>query len=83
MIITATEAQNNLSKYYKIAETEAVYIERRGGILLKLEKADKSEFMKMKLENLHGCFSESKESDFDKAKYERLVKKHGTSKASD
>jgi hypothetical protein len=83
MIITATEAQNNLSKYYKIAETEAVYIERRGGVLLKLEKADKSEFMKMKLEKLHGCFSKSKELDFDKTKYERLVQKHGASKTSD
>ena len=83
MIISATEAQNNLSKYYKIAETEAVYIERRGGILLKLEKADKSEFMKMKLERLHGCFSSCSESDFDKVKYERLVKKHGTSKTTD
>ena len=40
MIIKATEAQNNLSKYYKIAETEAVYIERRCGSFLKLTKAD-------------------------------------------
>ena len=46
---------------------------------MKLEKADKSEIMKIKLEKLHGCFSNCKESDFDKVKYERLVKKHGTS----
>jgi len=80
MIITATEAQNNLSKYYKIAETEAVYIERRGGYLLKLSRADKTEYMKMKLEELHGCFSKSSNSDFDQVKYERLVEKHGSAK---
>ena len=57
MIITATEAQNNLSKYYKIAEKEDVFIERRGGMVLKLTKADKEEFMRMKLGRLHGCFS--------------------------
>jgi PHD/YefM family antitoxin component YafN of YafNO toxin-antitoxin module len=82
MIITATEAQNNLSKFYKIAEHEDVYIERRGGILLKLTKADKEEFMRMKLENLHGCFEKSQKHDFEQVKYERLVKKHGPAKTS-
>ena len=80
MIIKATEAQNNLSKYYKIAETEAVYIERRGGAVLKLTKADKEEFMKMKLEKLHGCFSGSLITDLEKAKDERMENKHGQAK---
>lgn len=83
MIITATEAQNNLSKYCKIAENEDIYIERRGGIILKLSKADREEFMRMKLERLHGCFSKSLGSDFEKIKYERLVSKHGPAKTSD
>lgn len=83
MIITATEAQNNLSKYYKIAEKEDVFIERRGGMILKLTKADKEEFMRMKLERLYGCFSNSLESDFETVKYERLVSKHGPAKTSD
>lgn len=83
MIITATEAQNNLSKYCKIAEKEDVFIERRGGTILKLTKADKEEFMRMKLEKLYGCFSDSKEADFEKVKYERLVSKHGPAKITD
>ena len=83
MIITATEAQNNLSKYYKIAEKEDVFIQRRGGTILKLTKADKEEFMKMKLERLHGCFSDSLEADFEKVKYERLVGKYGPAKTFD
>ncbi len=83
MIITATQAQNNLSKFYKIAEHEDVYIIRRGGILLKLTKADKEEFMRMKLEKLHGCFDKSKKDDFEQVKYERLVAKHGPAKTSD
>lgn len=34
MIITATEAQNRLSKYCKLAEKEDIFIERRGGVML-------------------------------------------------
>ncbi len=83
MIITATEAQNNLSKYYKIAEKEDVFIEKRGNIILKLTKVEREEYMKMKLEKLHGCFSNSRDKDFDEAKYERLVNKHGSAKTID
>lgn len=80
MKITSTEIQNNFGKYLQVAETQSVYIEKKGSdSIFKLEKVDKKEMLQETLDNLYGCLKGSGLEDLDlgEARLRRINEKHG------
>lgn len=56
MKINSTELQNNFGKYLQLAETESIYIEKKGSdSIFKLQKVDKKELLSEILDDLYGC----------------------------
>jgi hypothetical protein len=79
MRVTSTEVQNNFGKYIQLAESQSVYIERKGSdYVFKLEKVNKKEMLDEILNNLYGCLKGSglENIDLDEVRYERIKKKH-------
>jgi len=79
MRATSTEVQNNFGKYIQLAESQSIYIEKKGSdYVFKLEKVNKKEMLDEILENLYGCLKGSglENIDLDEAKYQRIYEKH-------
>jgi hypothetical protein len=80
MRVTSTEIQNNFGKYIQLAETQAVYIDRKGSdSVFKLEKVDRKEMLEEILESLYGCLDGTVlgDMDADEVRYAGIARKHG------
>ncbi|NSW90115.1 MAG: hypothetical protein HPY74_05395 [Firmicutes bacterium] len=56
MKINSTELQNNFGKYLQLAETQSIYIEKKGSdSIFKLEKVERKEMLGKILDSLYGC----------------------------
>jgi hypothetical protein len=78
--VTSTEIQNNFGKYLQVAETQSVYIEKKGSdSIYKLEKVDKKEMLQETLDNLYGCLKGSglENQDPDEVRFRKIDEKHG------
>jgi|GEM_PF-548729 len=79
MRVTSTEVQNNFGKYIQLAESQRIYIEKKGSdSIFKLEKVNKKDMLNEILENLYGCLKGSglDNMDLDEIRYQRINKKH-------
>lgn len=79
MRVTSTEVQNNFGKYIQLAESQKIYIEKKGSdSIFKLVKVDKKEMLNEVLENLYGCLKGSGLEDIDlkDLRYQRIDEKH-------
>lgn len=80
MKVTSTEIQNNFGKYLQVAETQSVYIEKKGSdSIYKLEKVNKKEMLQETLDNLYGCLKGSglENQDIDEVRLRKINEKHG------
>ncbi|NLC68270.1 MAG: hypothetical protein GX754_05690 [Clostridiaceae bacterium] len=56
MKINSTELQNNFGKYLQLAETQSIYIEKKGSdSIFKLSKVNRKEMLEEVLYSLYGC----------------------------
>jgi hypothetical protein len=80
MRVTSTEIQNNFGRYIQLAETQAVYIDRKGSnSVFKLVKVDREEMLEEILEGLYGCLDGTGLADMDaeEVRYAGIALKHG------
>ena len=79
MRVSSTEIQNNFGKYIQLAETQSIYIEKKGSdSIYKLQKVDKKEMLNDILNNLYGCLKGSglENVDVDGMRYQIIKEKH-------
>lgn len=80
MKVTSTEIQNNFGKYLQVAETQSVYIERKGSdSIFKLEKVSKKEMLQETLDDLYGCLKGSglENQELGEVRLRKITEKHG------
>ncbi len=79
MRVNATDMQNNFGKYIKLAETEKIYIEKKGDSdVFLLQKVDKKKMLNDILESLYGSLNDTDlvDKNLDHLRYERISEKH-------
>ena len=80
MKVTSTEIQNNFGKYIQLAESQKIFIVKKGSDhVFKLEKVDKEEMLNDLLNSLYGCLknTELEKEDLEQFRYDGIKEKLG------
>ena len=83
MKINSTELQNNFGKYLQLAETQSIYIEKKGSdSIFKLEKVERKEMLGKILKSLYGCLRGTglENANSEEIIYQRVSEKLNPSK---